>query len=262
MIHPTAIVHPKVKLDSSVDVGPYSVIDAGVEIGPDCRIGPHVYITGETRIGAGNAFHAGSVIGDAPQDLKYKGEKTRLQIGDRNVFREHITVNRATDLDGSTVIGSDNFLMQHVHIGHNCRLHDHIIMGGGAMMAGHTEVFDQAMISGNCLVHQFCRVGALALMQGGSAISKDLPPYTVASRSNEICGLNIIGLRRAGLSSERRLELKRLYHAMFRSGMKVTAAREQFTSAEARLFLDFVAASSRGICREIGSRNREETLEE
>ena len=134
------------------------------------------------------------------------------------------------------------------------------------MMAGHVEVFDRAMISGNCLVHQFCRVGTLAMMQGGSAISKDLPPYTVAARTNEICGLNIIGLRRAGLNSEQRLELKRLYLSLFRSRLNfaaaMAAARDRFSSTEARNLLDFIAASRRGICREVGSRERSETFEE
>ena len=266
MIHPTALVHPRARLDSTAGVGPYSVIDAGVVIGPNCQIGPQVYITGETIIGAGNQFHAGAVIGGPPQDLKYNGAPTRLRIGDQNVFREHTTVNRATNPEGETIIGSHNFLMQHVHIAHNCRVHDHIIMGGGSMLAGHSEVFDHALISGNCLIHQFCRMGTLALMQGGSAISKDLPPYTVARRSNEICGLNVIGLRRAGLDSNQRLGLKRLYQALFRSGLNLraaaAAAREQFTAPEAKLMLDFIAASKRGIVREIRSRAPEESPED
>src|ERR1043166_1975439 len=120
MIHPTAVIHPKGKVDSTVQIGPYSVIDEGVEIGPNCIIGPHVYITGMTTIGAGNEFHAGCVIGDAPQDLKYAGAPTRLRIGDKNVFREHFTVHRSTKPDGETVIGSNNFLMQNAHVGHNC----------------------------------------------------------------------------------------------------------------------------------------------
>ena len=125
-------------------------------------------------------FHAGSVIGDAPQDLKYQDEPTRLRIGDRNVFREHVTVHRSNSLDTETVIGSDNFLMVNAHVGHNCMLGNHVIMANGVLLAGHVEVGDRAFISGNCLVHQFCRIGTLALMQGGAAISQDLPPFTVA----------------------------------------------------------------------------------
>ncbi|TAK92571.1 MAG: acyl-ACP--UDP-N-acetylglucosamine O-acyltransferase, partial [Verrucomicrobia bacterium] len=224
MIHPTAIVHPKAKLDSSAQVGPYAVIDEGVELGADCVVGPQVYLTGLTRIGSGNKFHAGCVIGDAPQDFKYDGTPTRLRIGDKNVFREHVTVHRSNKAAGETVIGSGNFLMQHSHVAHDCVIGDNIILAGGALLAGHATVQDRAFISGNCLVHQFTRVGTLAIMQGGSAISKDLPPYCIALRENEICGLNVIGLRRAGISAAERLELKRLYHALFRGGKNLRAA--------------------------------------
>lgn len=263
MIHPTAIVHPKAKLDSSVEVGPYAVIDAGVELGANCVVGPHVYLTGVTKIGANNRFHASSVIGDAPQDLKYKGEPTRVIIGDRNVFREHATVNRATKPEDATVIGSDNLIMASAHIGHNCVLGDQVIMANSSMLGGHVTVQDKVFISGGCLVHQFCRVGTLALMQGGSAISKDLPPYTIARGDNGICGLNIIGLRRAGLSPEERLGLKRLYLLLFRSGKNLSdalaTARETFTRPAAKVMLDFIAATKRGVCADTGmSRGLEE----
>jgi UDP-N-acetylglucosamine acyltransferase len=255
MIHPTAIIHPKAKLDSTVCVGPYAVIDEGVELGAHCVVGPHVYLTGQTTIGAHNLFHAGCVIGDAPQDLKYKGGPTRLRIGDHNVFREHVTIHRSTKTDGETVVGSHNFLMANCHVGHNCQLGDHIIIGNGALLAGHAEVGDRAFISGNCLVHQFCRVGTLVMMQGGAAISQDLPPFTVAQRGNEICGLNVIGLRRAGFTAEQRLELKRIYHALFRSGKNLRAAaeaaRKNFTSPAAKIMLDFVAGTKRGVCSDV-----------
>ncbi len=258
MIHPTAVVHPKAVLDPSVTVGPYAVIDEGVVIGPECVIGPYVYITGQTVIGARNRFHAGCVIGDAPQDLKYKGEPTRLRIGDGNVFREHVTVHRSNNPEEETVIGSNNFLMQHSHVAHNCVIGNHVIVAGGALLAGHVIVHDRAFISGNCLVHQFTRVGTLAMMQGGAAISKDLAPFTVALRENEICGLNIVGLRRAGVPPEERLELKRLYRVLFREGRNLSAAlaiaREQFHSPSARAMLDFIAESKRGICTHRSSR--------
>lgn len=252
MIHPTAIVHPKAEVDPTAEIGPYAVIDADVIIGAHCVIGPHVYITGRTRIGAHNRFHAGCVIGDAPQDLKYKGEPTRVEIGDHNIFREHVTVHRATDPDGCTVIGSHNFLMQHSHVAHNCRIGNHVIIAGGALLAGHVLVQDRAFISGNCLVHQFTRVGTLAMMQGGSGISKDLPPFTIAVRENELGGLNIVGLRRAGVPPEVRMELKRLYRLLFREGLNMSIAlelaRARFASPEAKLMLDFVAESKRGVC--------------
>jgi UDP-N-acetylglucosamine acyltransferase len=265
MIHPTAVIHPKAKLDPTVNVGPYVVIDEAVEIGPRCVIGPHVYITGVTTIGAENQFHAGCVIGDAPQDLKYDGAPTKLRIGDKNFFRENFTVHRSTKPDGETVIGSNNFLMQNAHIGHNCVMGNHVILGGGAILAGHAVVQDRAFLSGNCLVHQFTRVGTLALMQGGSAISQDLPPFTIALRQNELCGLNIIGLRRAGFTPEQRLQLKAAYRALFRSGKNMRAAvaeaQSKFADGPARTLIDFVAATKRGICSDV-SRGKEKIAEE
>jgi len=257
MIHSTAVIHPKAQLDSTVLVGPYVVIDEFVTLGAHCRIGPHVYLTGITEVGAHNQFHAGCVIGDAPQDLKYKGEATRLRIGEHNVFREHVTVHRSNKPSEETVLGSNNFLMAHSHVGHNVVMGDHVIMANGALLGGHVTVADRAFISGNCLVHQFVRIGTLALMQGGSAISKDLPPFTVARGDNGICGLNAIGLRRAGFTSEERLELKQLYHALFRSGQNLrnacAVAQKQFSSPAARTLLDFMAATRRGVCRDTGS---------
>jgi UDP-N-acetylglucosamine acyltransferase len=265
MIHPTAIIHPKAGLDSTVRVGPYAVIDEGVVLGAHCVVGPHVYLTGQTTIGAHNTFHAGGVIGDTPQDLKYKGEPTRLRIGDDNVFREHVTVHRSTKTDGETVVGSHNFLMANCHIGHNSQLGDHIIIANGALLGGHVVVQDRAFISGNCLLHQFARVGTLALMQGGAGIGQDLPPFTVAQRVNEICGLNVIGLRRAGYTAEQRLELKQIYRMLFRSGKNLSVAVEEaqktFTSPAAKILLDFVAKAKRGVCRDVGGagdENREE----
>lgn len=257
MIHPTAIIHPRAKLDSTVRVGPYAVIEEGVALGANCIVGPHVYLTGLTTAGAGNHFHAGCVIGDAPQDLKYKGEPTRLHIGDHNVFREHVTVHRSTKVDAETIIGSHNFLMASSHVAHNCVVGDHVIMANGALLGGYAEVRDHAFISGNCCVHQFCRVGTLAMMQGNSAISIDLPPFTIALRVNEICGLNSVGLRRAEFSAEQRLELKKLYHLLFRSGknlrMVLAEAQKKFTSPAAKILLNFVASAKRGICADSGS---------
>jgi UDP-N-acetylglucosamine acyltransferase len=255
VIHPTALIHPQAKLDSTISIGPYSVIDAGVEIGPNCVIGPHVYITGATVIGPNNRFHAGCVIGDAPQDLKYRDEPTRVRIGEDNVFREHVTVHRSATLTEDTVIGSHNFLMANAHVAHNCIVGDHIILANGVMLGGHAVVQDRAFISGSCLVHQFVRIGRLALMQGGSAVSKDLPPFTVGLRVNEICGLNVIGLRRAGIAPNERLELKKLYRELFRAGRNLGSAlaeaRPRFTGTASRELLDFVASAKRGVCADV-----------
>ena len=256
MIHSTAIIHPKAELDSTVRVGPYAVIDGDVKLGANCIVGPHVYLTGLTTIGSHNQFHAGCVIGDEPQDLKYKGEPTRLRIGGHNVFREHVTVHRSTKPDEETIIGSHNFLMANAHVGHNCIVGDHVILANGALLGGYAVVQDRAFISGNCCVHQFCRVGTLAIMQGSSAASQDLPPFTMMHRVNELCGLNSVGLRRAGYTAEQRLELKRLYHMLFRSGKNLrdalAGAKKDFTSPAAKILLDFMAGTKRGFCTDTG----------
>jgi UDP-N-acetylglucosamine acyltransferase len=263
VIHPTVIIHPKAKIDSSVRIGPYAVIDENVELGAGCEVGPYVYLTGVTKIGARNRFYAGAVIGEAPQDLKYKDEPTRVEIRDDNVFREHVTVHRSAKIEEATVIGSNCFLMANSHVAHNCRLGDFVILANGALLGGHVSVADRAFISGNCVVHQFVRVGTLALMQGGSAISKDLPPFTIARGENGICGLNTVGLRRAGFSPAERMELKQLYRSLFREGQSLRSAlekaRQQFTSAPAKAMLQFVVASKRGICADTGKGRGEES---
>jgi UDP-N-acetylglucosamine acyltransferase len=264
VIHPTAIIHPKAKLDSSVEVGPYAVIDEAVEIGKACVIGPHVYLTGHTAIGARNRFFAGCVIGEAPQDLKYRNEPTGLRIGEENVFREHVTVHRSSKGAERTIIGSHNFLMQHSHVAHNALVGDYVILAGGALLAGHVTVEDRAFISGNCLVHQFVRLGTLSLMQGGAAISKDLPPFTIAHGVNGLCGLNVVGLRRAGISAPERQELKQLYRSLFREGQNLSdalaAAKRKFSSGPAKVMLDFVVSSKRGVCFDM-SAQKENTFD-
>jgi UDP-N-acetylglucosamine acyltransferase len=256
MIHPTAVIHRGAELDPSVVVGPYAVIDEGVALGARCRVGPHVHLTGLTHAGPDNTFHAGCVIGDAPQDIRYSGAPTRLRIGEGNTFREHVTVHRSNKLEEDTVLGSHNFLMANCHVGHNVQLGNHVIIANGALLAGHVTVEDRAFISGNCLLHQFVRVGRLALMQGSAGISKDLPPFTIARRQNGICGLNVIGLRRAGVTPAERLELKILYRRLFRTsgrlGDLVDAARKEFRTEPSRHLLDFVAAAKRGVCRDTG----------
>lgn len=256
-IHPTAVIDPRARLHPSVEVGPLAVIDAGVEIGEGCRVGAHVHLTGCTQVGARNYFDTGCVIGGLPQDLRFKGGPTRLRIGDDNTFREHVTVHCANKTEDDTVVGSGNLFMAHCHVGHNSHIGNHVIIANGALLGGHVEVQDRAFISGNCLVHQFARVGRLALMQGGSAISKDLPPFCIARGDNGICGLNVVGLRRAGLDAPSRLELRRIYLALFRrSGRGLQEALEE---AEAlaqsdwgKVLVAFVRSSRRGVINERG----------
>lgn len=255
MIHPSAIIDPKAEIDSSCQIGAYAVIDSNVRLGAACVIGPHVHLTGDAEIGSNNRFFTGCVIGEAPQDLKYKNEPTRVRIGDSNVFREHVTVHRSAKVGEHTVIGSNNFLMAHCHVGHNCRLGNHIIIANGALLGGYVTVHDRVFISGNCLLHQFVTVGTLALMQGGAGISKDVPPYTIASGINQICGLNAIGQRRAGLSSSDRVELRRAYLSIFRSALPIRKAAEQaaqqFSNPHALALINFVLSSKRGVCADI-----------
>lgn len=261
MIHPTALVHPQAKLGRDVHIGPYAIVDEHVQVGDDSIIGPQVHLTGHTTIGAGNRFHTGAVIGDAPQDLKYRSEPTRLTIGDDNVFREHVTVHRSSKLEDDTVIGSHCLLMAGAHVGHNSRLGNHVILANGALLGGHVTVADRAFISGNCLVHQFVTIGTMTMMQGGAALSLDLPPYCIATGDNQACGLNSIGLRRNGATPAQRLELRRLYHLLIR---RTKLLADALNEAEAlvqsefgRTFFHFVKSSQRGIVPHGRTRGRD-----
>ena len=252
MIHPTAIIDDRAELDSSVEVGPYAIIDGDVTVGPDCRIGPQVHLTGHTSIGAGNRFHTGCVIGDAPQDLRYRDEPTRLVIGDHNIIREHVTLHRSNSQEEETRIGSHNYLMAHAHVGHNSQLGDHVILANGTLLAGHVTIFDHAILSGNVVVHQFTRIGEYVMVQGKAGLGMDVPPFCMAAGTNRICGLNTVGLRRAGFNLEVRSELKRLYRDLFRMERPLTEAvaqaRQDYSGQEALHLLDFIESSKRGVC--------------
>ncbi|MDP6795533.1 MAG: acyl-ACP--UDP-N-acetylglucosamine O-acyltransferase [Verrucomicrobiota bacterium] len=252
MIHPTAIIHPGAQLHESVRVGPYSVIDEHVTLGAGCELGPHVHLTGHTAIGAENRFHTGCVIGDAPQDMKYDSKPTQLIIGERNLFREHVTVHRSNTVGEYTRIGSENFLMANSHVGHNAIIGNKAILANGVLIAGHAMIGDGAFLAGNAVVHQFCRVGAMAMMQGCAGVSLDLPPFTIVRGINGMCGLNSVGLKRAGFSVEERRQLKKAYHAIFLSGdlMRdaLEKARADCSGVLAEQLIDFVAVSQRGTC--------------
>jgi UDP-N-acetylglucosamine acyltransferase len=256
MIHPTAIIHASAQLHDSVRVGPYSIIDEYVTVGNGCELGPHVHLTGHTTVGAENRFHTGCVIGDAPQDVKYKGEPTRLIIGERNLFREHVTVHRSNTPEEDTRIGSENFFMINSHVGHNTVVGNKAVLANGALVGGHAMIGDGAFLAGNAVVHQFCRVGAFAMMQGCSGVSLDLPPFTIVRGINGMCGLNSVGLKRAGFSNEERQELKKAYHALFLSDdlLKdaLEKARSEFNGVLAGQLIHFVAASQRGTCSHTG----------
>lgn len=253
-IHPTAIIDPRAVLGPDVTVGPFAVVDADVEIGEGSVIGPHVVIHRYTTVGPGCRVHAGVVLGDLPQDLAFAGAVSRVRIGRDCVIREGVTINRGTKEGTETVVGAGCYLMANSHLGHNVRLGDQVILANGAMLGGYVEVGDRAFVSGNVLLHQFIRVGRLAMLSGGAGLSKDVPPFCTAHgvATNAIAGLNLVGLRRAGLTADERQQVKRAFDRLYRSGLNVTQAvaalRKEFTAGPAGEFAPFIEASKRGIC--------------
>lgn len=205
MIHPTAVVDPQAKLGDNVRVGPHAVIEGRVEIGEDCRIGPHAVIHAFVRMGPGNTVHPHAVLGGLPQDLCFDPEDlTFVDIDEGNVFREGVTVSRATAKGGATRIGSHNYLMNNAHLGHDCTIGDHNVLASGATLGGHVHVGDRVFFGGGVMVHQFCRIGSNAILQGLAGINKDVIPYTlVGGRPGKHYRLNLIGLRRAGIDGDR-----------------------------------------------------------
>jgi len=256
LIDPTAVIDPAAQLDSGVSIGPYSIIGPDVVIGSGSVIGPHVVINGPTSIGRDNRIFQFASIGDAPQDKKYAGEATRLEIGDRNTIREFVTINRGTVQDeGVTVLGNDNWIMAYVHIAHDCRIGDHTIFANNASLAGHVRIFDHVILGGFTLVHQFCAIGSHALTAFGSGISKDVPPYvTVGGSPARAHGLNMEGLRRRGFSPESRMALKRAYRTLYRENRSLEDALAQLRQqaagdANVAVLTEFLEQQRRGIVR-------------
>lgn len=251
-VHPTAVVDPKAELGEGVEVGPHAVIEADVRVGAGTRIGPNAYLTGWTEIGSGNAIGCGAVIGETPQDVGFKGGVTRVRIGDRNVIREYVTIHRGTAEGTETVIGSDVFLMATAHVAHNCRVADRAIVANGALLAGHVELGERAFVSGNVVVHQFVRIGRLAMIGGGARVSKDVPPFTLVEGNSIVRAMNVVGMRRAGLSSEVRTRIKESYRTLYRRGLSHEAAMARLEAEadlpELREIVVFLMASKRGIC--------------
>ncbi|MEZ5618043.1 MAG: acyl-ACP--UDP-N-acetylglucosamine O-acyltransferase [Rhodocyclaceae bacterium] len=256
LIHPTAIVDSNARLGNNVAVGAYSIIGEHVEIGDDCWIGPHVVINGHTRIGQGNRVFQFSSIGEMPQDKKYAGEPTRLEIGDRNTIREFCTLNCGTAQDaGVTRVGSDNWIMAYVHLAHDCQVGNNTIFANNAQLAGHVQVGDFAILGGFTVVHQFVRIGAHSLTAMGTILLQDLPPYvTAAGNTAKPYGINSEGLKRRGFSGDAIAALKRAYKLLYRSGVPLDEARSRMsvdaaTHPELPLLVEFLAETSRGIIR-------------
>jgi UDP-N-acetylglucosamine acyltransferase len=256
MIHPSALIDPSARIGENVSIGAFSIIGPDVEIGDGTTIGPHVVIESQTRIGRDNRIWQFASLGAAPQDKKFHGEKTRLEIGDRNVIREFVSFNRGTDDGGGlTSIGNDNWLMAYVHIAHDCRVGNNTIFSNASSLAGHVTVDDWVILGGFTLVHQFCQVGAHAFTAMGAIINRDVPPYvTVAGSFAEPKGINSEGLRRRGYSSERIMAIKRAYRTLYNSGLPLSEARSELARAaegapDVKLMLDFIERSQRSLVR-------------
>ena len=256
MIHSTAIIDPSAKLADSVEVGAYSIIGADVEIGEKTWIGPHVVIQGPTKIGAENKLFQFSSIGEIPQDKKFQGETSFLEIGDRNTIREFATINRGTeDGGGTTRIGNDNWLMAYIHIAHDCQIGNDTIFANNASLAGHVTIEDFVILGGFTLVHQFCKIGQHAFCGMGSAISKDVPPYVMVNGSPAHAhGLNSEGIKRKGFSKEALKALREAYKIIYRSHNTIDVAKEKIKSLaeknpEVQKMLTFIEQSERGILR-------------
>lgn len=254
MIHPTALISPDATLGTNVRIGPYAVIESGAQIGDDCVIGAHVVISGFVSMGPQNVIHSGAVLGADPQDLRFDtSTPSRVLIGKNNQIREHCTIHRASIRNGQTRIGDHCFLMAGSHVGHDSEMGTGVILANGSMLGGHTRIGDGVFLGGGCAVHQFVRLGRLVICQGNSAITKSLPPFTMAAGINGLTGLNVIGLRRAGVSSSGRASIKAAFDLVFRRGFNVSQALQEAIhhpwEAEAFEFLTFIRdPGTRGLC--------------
>ena len=256
MRHPTAIIHPNARLADDVEVGAYSVIGEHVVVGAGTWIGPHVVVEGYTSIGKANRIFQFCSVGAMPQDKKYAGEPTRLEIGDNNTIREFCTLNTGTAQDaGVTRIGSDNWIMAYVHVAHDCQIGSHTIMANGATLGGHVHVGDWVFLGGLSGVHQFVRIGAHAMTGFQTRLSQDLPPYVTAADNPAVAhGINSEGLKRRGFSGESIMAIKRAYKTLYRSGLSLEEAKAALQSqaaehSDVKLLADFLATSTRGIIR-------------
>lgn len=255
MIHKTAIIEPGAEIGKNVTIGPYSVIESDTRIGDDCIIGPHVSIMRYTTLGDKCKVHAGAVLGDLPQDLSFAGGETFAKIGSGCEIREGVTIHRGTKPGTATEIGNGCFLMALSHFAHNVKLGNNVIVANAAFLGGYVEVAERVFISGGVGIHQFVKVGRLAMLGGNSGISKDVPPFcTIRSITlNIIGGMNLVGMKRAGVTPVERAQIKEAYKLVYRSGLNTSQAVEKmkslYTSGPALEFCSFIAQSKRGICR-------------
>jgi UDP-N-acetylglucosamine acyltransferase len=256
-VHPTALIDARARVSVSCEIGPYCVIGADVELGEGCRLASHVAIEGPARIGAGNVFFPFCAIGMAPQDVTYKGEPTRLEIGDHNEVREYVTINRGTVKGGGlTKVGSHVLIMAYTHIGHDCLIEDHVMLVNGATLGGHVTVEEWAVVGALCPVHQFVRIGAHSYIGGGTVITQNVLPFsmTSAARDTHAYGMNKVGLERRGFSKERIAKIHHAYKILLASKMNTSQALEKLRSESDRgedvdMLIRFIEASERGVIK-------------
>ena len=216
-IHQTAIVDKTAKIGANVDIGPHCVIEGGVEIGDGTKLWHNVYVAKGTTIGRSCRIHMGAILGHEPQDVAFKDKPSYLKIGDRNNIREYVTIHRGTQEGSSTVIGDDNFIMGLVHIAHNCRLGNKIVIVNNTILGGHVQIDDMAFLSGNCVLHQFVRIGRLVMIGGAGRMGKDVPPFMIAERDSAVISYNIVGIRRAGFDANTRSQIKKAFGILYRT---------------------------------------------
>jgi UDP-N-acetylglucosamine acyltransferase len=251
-----------VQLADDVDIGALAVLDGKIALGPGCRIRPGAYLLGTITMGRDNIVHTGAVLGEQPQHLKYRGEATSLEVGDGNIFREHVTVHRGTTHAMKTVIGNHNFLMAGAHVAHDCVIGNHCILTNNCLVAGHCTLADNVILSGNSAVHQFCHIGRLALLSGCSATTKDMPPFVIQQGIDCVSGVNLIGMKRAGLTTEQINAVRLAFRILYRDGLVLPAAvarleRELGEVDVVQEIMQFLRSCTRGISH-MRSRFREE----
>ena len=267
VIHSTAVIHPDAQLGADVQVGPYAVIEGAARIGDRCIIQAHAVIGAHVETGPDNLIGYGALIGGDPQDFSFRPSiKSSVKIGTRNRIREYVTIHRGTSEGSATVIGDDCFIMGGVHLAHNVSIGDHVVIANGALLGGYVQVEERVFIGGGSVFHQHIRIGRMAICQGASAFSKDVPPYVTAAERNGVAGLNVVGLRRAGLTAAQRAEIKAAFDLLYREGYNVSqavaVARDRIWSSEVDSFWDFVAeANKRGLSDFLGTRGAKMTFD-
>jgi UDP-N-acetylglucosamine acyltransferase len=263
-IHPTALVSPEAVLADDVVVGPFAIIEGRVRVGAGCVLHARCHLIGPLTLGEGNEVFSNAVIGEKPQHFHYKDEPTSVEIGNQNVFRENVTVHRGTTASWTTKIGSGNYFMSGAHVAHDCRIGNRCILANNALIGGHGELGDNVYVSGNAAVHQFCRLGRLAFLSGTSGTTKDIPPFIIQQNINHVVGVNLIGMRRAGLDSAQINAIRRVYHIVFLQHLALPNAlveveREVGHIDVVQEFVQFVRESKRGIngCEDVPVRTLE-----